>query len=382
MPKAPRRPALTSFPGLFHRAVTSVMACVLVLASALVAVAPPSLAAPADDQEIRIGRQGAAQLEARFKVVADPAVAERVGRIGAVVAAQSHRPSLPYSFKVVESKDVNAVALPGGFVYLTTGLLGFVRSDHELAAVIAHEVAHAALGHGMVMMRRANQAMFITLLIAIFSRDPALARGSTLVATGLLAGYTRDLEREADLASIDYLTRTPYSPVGVLTVLERLHRQERLAPQPDPGAFAEHPRTIERIQYVEEALRARRIPISRRAPANYLALAVREGTEGGASYAEILVNGKPIVRLADVARIREAAETLDRLFDEDLEPYEVTARETQGGWAVFARGWVVLRLSPRDIPPGGGTVRDLAAAVADRLRAAIDEDIRKRRLDG
>jgi predicted Zn-dependent protease len=341
-----------------------------------------ALAAPADDQEIRIGRQGAAQIEARFKVVTDPAVAGRVSRIGAVVAAQSQRPSLPYSFKVVEDRYVNAVALPGGFVYLTTGLLGFVRSDHELAAVIAHEVAHAALGHGMVMMRRANQAVFMTFLIAILSRDPALARGSTLVATGLLAGYTRDLEREADLSSIDYLTRTPYSPVGVLTVLERLHRQERLAPQPDPGAFAEHPRTIERIQYVEETLRARRIPINRRVPANYLVLAVREGTEGGVAYAEILVNGKPIVRLADAARIREAAETLDRLFDADLEPYEVTARETQGGWAVFARGWTVLRLGSRDVSPGGGTVRDLAVVVADRLRAAIDEDIRKRRLDG
>lgn len=338
------------------------------------AVTVPGVAAPADDAEIAVGRRGVAQIEARFKVVTDPAVVERLTRIGRTLAATAPRPHLPYTFKAVQLDEINAVALPGGFVYVTTGLLGFVRSDHELAAVMAHEVAHAALGHGMQLARQANRAMIVTVLIAVFTRDPSLAQGSVLFSTGLMAGYTRDMEREADLASIDYLTRTPFSPVGVLTVLERLRRREQLAPAPEP-IFPDHPKTVERVRYVTEALQARRIPLNRRVPANYLVLTVREVERG----AELLVNDRTIVRLADTARVRAAAEVLDRLFDTDLEPYEVVARETQDGWAIMARGFTILWVGPRDVGPA---VREFVSGAAIRLRAAIDEDIRRRRLDG
>jgi Zn-dependent protease with chaperone function len=359
-------------------------AFVLLVALLVAAVLPPRAAgAPAAEAaEIQAGRQAAQQIESRFKLVTDEAVVERVARIGAVVAAQSPRPRLPYTFKVVELPQVNAVALPGGFIYVTSGLLAFARSDHELAAVLAHEVAHAALGHGMEMQRRANRALFITVLVAIFTRDPTLFQGASLLAAGFMAGYTRDLEREADLASVDYLTRTRYSPVGVLTILERLHRQEQFSGHLDGYAFADHPKTAERVQYVQEALRARGIPLNRRAPANYLALSVTEGNEGGVPFAELVVNNRPIVRLRDVSRIQSAADMLDRLFDSDLEPYEVTVRETVGGWGVFARGFAVFRFGPDDASPGAGSPRDVAAAVSARLRAAIEEDIRRRRMDG
>jgi predicted Zn-dependent protease len=339
-------------------------------------------AAPAEDEEIRLGRRGAQQIEARFKVVTTPAVADRVTRIGNVIAAVSQRPRLPYTFKVIELDQVNAVALPGGFVYVTTGLLGFVRSDHELAAVLAHEVAHAALGHGLVMARRSTQALFITVLVAVFTRDPNLVQGAVIASGGVLSGYTRDLEREADLTSIAYLSQTPYSPVGVLTLLERLWRQEQLSGRPEVVPSEDHPSTAERVRYVEAELRARRIPLNRRAPANYLVLAVREGTAEGQPYAEIVLNDRMIVRLADVARIREAADLLDRLFDAELEPFELTVRESEGGWGIFARGWPVLRLTAQDVPPGAGTLRDFAYAIHSRLRAAIDEDLRRRKLQG
>ncbi len=339
-------------------------------------------AATSDDYEIRIGRRGAAQIESRFKVVKDPAINERVTRIGLVVAAVTERPQLPWTFKVVETPQVNAVALPGGFIYLTSGLLGFVRSDHELAAVIAHEATHAAHGHGMEMMRRANQAMFITILVAIFTRDPTLVGGTSIMSSGVLSGYTRDLEKEADLTAIDYLTRTPYSPVGELTLLEHLQRVEQLSGQSEFAAYGDHPTTGERIQYVEAALRARQIPINRRPAANYLVLSVREGTESGTRFAEILVNNRSIVWLADPARIKEAAEVLDRLFDSDLDPFEVTARETQGGWGLFARGWAVVRLTPRDVPAGVASVRDFAISISVRLRTTIEDDIRRRRMSG
>ncbi len=363
-----------------HRSWIAALVLLIFLAPVLAAPFPAS-AAPAEDREIILGRQGAAVLESRYPLVKDPAVVERVKRIGTAIGAVTERPHLPYTFKVVQLDQVNAVAFPGGFVYVTTGLLAFVRSDHELAAVLAHELAHAARAHGLEMQRRANQAAIVTLLIAIFTGDPNLIQGASVISGGLLSGYTRDLERDADLAAIGYLSRTQYSPVGELTLLERLQRMERLNPRPDPGAFADHPTTGERVQYVEAELRARRIALNRRVPANYLVLTVREGSDAGAAYAEILVNSRPIVRLPDAPRIKEAADLLDRLFDTDLEPYEVTARESQGGWGVFARGWPVLRLSPPDVPPGG-SIQDFAITIQTRLRLAIDEDIRRRRMQG
>ncbi|MDR7554423.1 MAG: M48 family metalloprotease [Armatimonadota bacterium] len=354
----------------------------MLLAALMLPAAWPSAAggASADDYEVRIGRQGAAALESRFAVVTDQTVVERLTRIGRAITPHTERPRLPYTFKAVQSPQVNAVALPGGFVYVTTGLLQFVRTDHELAAVIAHEVAHAARGHGLEMMRRANRAAFVTILVAVFTGDPALGAGAQVVATGLLAGYTRDLERDADLASIAYLTRTSYTPVGVLTVMERLRRLEQLSPRPSLGAFAEHPTVEERIRYIEAELRARGIPINRRLAANYLALTVKETSEGGVTYAELFVNDRSIVRLPEVARVREAADLLDRLFDQDLEPYEVLLRESPGGWSIVARGWPVLRFTAADAP--GGSARELAAAVHFRLRAAIEDDIRRRKLSG
>lgn len=362
-----------------RRAVLVLLPVLLVLA-----VGTPSRAfqvSPAEQREIQTGRDAAAQFESRIRVVTDPALNERLRKIGASVAANSQRPYLPYTFKVVEANFVNALAFPGGFIYATTGFLQFVRSDHELAAVLAHEVAHAALGHGMEMMRRANRNAWLILLVAVATRDPNLIQGGSLVAQGLMAGYARDLEQAADLASIDYLMRSPYSPVGVLTVLERLARLEQLSPQPE-AAFPNHPRTAERIQSVVEVLQTRGVSLNRRLAANYLAVTVREGTENGAAYAELFVNARAIVRLSDTARIRVAAETLDRLFDSDLEPYEVMVRESQGDSVILARGFSILRLTARDAPEGSGGTRELATVVAARIRTAIDEDVRRRRLEG
>jgi len=354
---------------------------ILLLLVPMLATPFAASASPAEDREIALGRQGAAAIEQRYPPLKDGPAVERVVRIGAALAAVTERPYLPWSFKVVNIDQINAVALPGGFVYVTMGLLNFVRSDHELAGVMAHEATHAAHGHGMLMMQRSNKTSIAMILIAILTRDPTLVQGASIVGGGMMAGYSRDMERDADLTAITYLSKTPYSPVGLLTLLERLLRLEQMSPQPQAPAFADHPSTAERVQYIETELRARRIALNRRAPANYLVLNVREGTDAGVAYGEILINNRSIVRLADVPRIKEAADLLDRLFDTDLEPYEITARETPDGWGVFARGWPIFRLSAPDAPQGS-TVREFATMILTRLRLVIDDDIRRRRLQG
>ncbi|MDR5704349.1 MAG: M48 family metalloprotease, partial [Armatimonadota bacterium] len=128
-------------------------------------------------QEINIGRQVARQLEEKYGLYRDPDIHSRVVAIGERLAAVSDRPGLPYSFKILNTSEVNAVAAPGGFIYLTRGMVFFVRSDDELAFVLAHEVAHAARRHGAQMIER-NFAWSLGLfiLIRILGGDPTAAQ--------------------------------------------------------------------------------------------------------------------------------------------------------------------------------------------------------------
>jgi len=338
----------------------------------------------AQEGEVEIGRRYAQQIESQYKVVTDPAVADRVSQIGREVVAASDRPDLPFTFKVLDLDSVNAVSLPGGFVYVTLGMVEFVRTDHELAAVLAHEVAHVVRGHGMEMIRRHTQAVFYTILVAALTRDPNLARGAQLVSLGVLSSYTREMEQEADRLAIIYLQRTRYTPVGLLTLMERL--RWRLEAQPDPGAFADHPTAEERVRYIETELKIRGVPLTRRIAGGYLRIQVRVVPERGQEVGEIYVDGRLVIRLLGLdggagERIQEIARRLDRLFNEDLRPYEVTTRPIGKDWGVFARASVlIVHVTSQDAAFFGSTPREVAAEIRARLAGALAESLWQRRL--
>ncbi|HLA24143.1 MAG TPA: M48 family metalloprotease [bacterium] len=358
----------------------SLLACVLALA--ILAASASASAAAADDAEIRIGRDSARAVEAQYKILGSGPDAERVTQIGRQMAALSDRPALPWTFKIVDLPDPNAVALPGGPVYVTKGMLTFIRSEHELAAVLAHEVAHTSFRHQMELMRRGNQAAFFVILAAIITRDVAAAQGAHLVSLGLLAGYTRDMERQADLAGIGYLARSSYTPVAALTVMERLRREEILRPGVDPGDLRDHPRTEERVAYIEAELKRRGTPLTRRPAANFLRVSTKTVAENGREIAELYVNDGLILRLQDVPRLQTMAAALNRFFDLDPEPGQVrseglgTVIEIVGGRATL------LRITRDDAALTGMSQNDLAAQIVARLQEAIRKDRQDRRFKG
>ncbi|HEV8338797.1 MAG TPA: M48 family metalloprotease [bacterium] len=340
------------------------------------AVPPPSA------DEVRIGRQLAQQLESRYPVVTDPALNEQMNRIAKTIVPVSDRDGVNYVFKILDVEVANAVSLPGGWIYVTKPMFGLVRSDHELAALLAHEIVHVAHAHGMEMQRRQTQAALITILIAALTRDPNAARGVQLASIGFLAHFTRDLERDADLTAVTYLAKTPYAPVGMLTLMERFAWEEQFRPSVDAGAWADHPKTIERIAYIEEELRRRNLPVIRRISANYLRLAVREIKETERTGGELLLNEKPLLRLSDIERVRDVSSRLDRLFNADLRSFEVALRQRDAEWVMTARGVTIATLTAQDAAWNGLSLRDLAVTVYARLRAAMEEDLRRRKLTG
>jgi predicted Zn-dependent protease len=375
-----RLPAKNSM-GKMMRALLAVILGMAVLAGSVTALPAPAAAAPSDDNEIRIGRDTAKNLELQYKIIGGQD-AERVARIGQEMAALSPRAGLPWTFKIVDLPDPNAVALPGGPVYVTKGMLTFIRSDHELAAVLAHEVAHTSFRHQMELMRRGNQAAFLVILAAIVSRDAGAASAAHLVSLGLLAGYTRDMERQADLAGVDYLARSPFTPVAALTLMERIRREETLRPTFDPGDLRDHPRTEERVAYIEAELKRRGIPLTRRTAANFLRLSTRTVMENGRELAELSVNDGVIIRLPDASRVATMAAALNRFFDLDPEPGQVRTETLAAAIDVVGGRATLLRISRDDAAFAGMPPGEFAAVIVARLQDAIRKDRQDRRFRG
>lgn len=358
----------------------SILARILVLA--LLAASAPASAATPDDAEIRIGRGAARAVETQYKIIGSGPDAERVAQIGRQMAALSDRPALPWTFKIVDLPDPNAMALPGGPVYVTKGMLTFARSEHELAAVLAHEVAHTSFRHQMELMRRGNQATFLVILAAIITRDVAAAQGAHLVSLGLLAGYTRDMERQADLAAIGYLARSTYTPVAALTVMERIRREETLRPGVDPGDLRDHPRTEERVAYIEAELKRRGVSLTRRPAANFLRVSTKVAVENGREIAELYVNDGLILRLPDGSRLQAMAAVLNRFFDLDPEPGQVRSEGFGSAIEIVGGRATLLRITRDDAAFAGTSPGELAAQIVGRLQEAIRQDRQDRRFKG
>lgn len=221
----------------------------------LVVIAPRPAAAAliSEAQEINLGRQAARQLEAEVGVVADPAMSERVRSIGHRVASVSSRPGLPWTFKVMRGKDVNAVSLPGGFIYATDGLMRFVRSDDELAFVLGHEVGHVAARHHVAMIER---YYFMSIVIQIaFGGNPSAAQIADLVRFFLTQGFSRENEFEADHLGVLHAHRAKFDASAGLGFMQRLRAAEGRDPSQVEVLLRTHPGLADRIVRVREQLR-------------------------------------------------------------------------------------------------------------------------------
>ncbi len=203
-----------------------------------------------DAQEVEIGRQAAPQFEAEFGGrYADARVQGYVRGVGLRVSAVSDR-SMPYDFAVLASKTPNAFALPGGPVYVTTGLLKIMNSERELAAVLGHEVGHIAAKHTVNgLQRQMGTAVLIEAIsYAAGSRGATAGKIAAIVANLTELKYSRDDEYQADEAGIVYMMRAGYNPYGMVEMLGDLQGLS----ESEPGRLAEmlstHPLTSKRVE--------------------------------------------------------------------------------------------------------------------------------------
>jgi len=200
------------------------------------------------ETEIRIGKQYAMQVDNSVKLVTDPVVTEYVNRIGQNLVRNSDA-QVPFTIKVIDSDEVNAFALPGGFFYVNSGLILAADEEAELAGVMAHEISHVCARHQMRQMTRANWAQIGTLPLIFVGGGIGYA---VYEAAGLglpitFMKFQRNFEAEADYLGLQYMYKTGYDPQAFISFFEKIQAREKKKPGTIAKAFASHPQTPDRI---------------------------------------------------------------------------------------------------------------------------------------
>lgn len=230
-----------------------------------------------EEAEIEMGRKAAPEVIKEFGRYDREELQAYVQRVGEKLAAQSHRANLVYRFTVLDSTDVNAFALPGGYIYITRGLLAYLNSEAQLAAVLGHEIGHVTARHS-VQQQSAAQAADIgftlgSILFPELANQGAQQLFNTL-GSALLSGYGREHELEADRLGAQYMAKTGYDPheiiavIGVLkdqeTFEKQLAAEENREPRVYHGLFASHPDNDTRLQQVVASAGVLRTPAATR----------------------------------------------------------------------------------------------------------------------
>src|SRR5438132_11647983 len=199
------------------------------------------------ESEIRMGKEYAQQVEASVKLIQDPVITEYVNRVGQNLVRNSDA-QVPFTIKVIDSDEINAMALPGGFFYVNSGLVLAADNEAELAGVMAHEIAHVCARHATRQMTRGQWANFATLPL-IFLGGPAgyAARmGASLLVPTAFMKFSRSFEAEADHLGVQYMYHAGYDPQQFISMFEKMESLEKKKPGTIAKIFADHPPTPDR----------------------------------------------------------------------------------------------------------------------------------------
>lgn len=247
-------------------------ALALALTACATAVNPvtgrPELTTMSPQREVQLGQQAAAQVESQIGLVRDPKLTAYVESIGQRLAAHSPRQDVTYRFAVADMEEANAFALPGGWIYVSRGLLALANSEDELANVIGHEIGHVAARHAAQRETRSTGVQILSVLGTLAAAAVGGAEAAQMIGqlgqvagAGLIASYSRDQERQADVIGQEIAAAAGWDPMGMATFLETLEREGRLrrgGQARAPSFLDSHPAAGERA--VVAARRAGELP--------------------------------------------------------------------------------------------------------------------------
>ncbi len=212
------------------------------------------------DTEIKMGKMYSMEIEKSTKFITDPVVVEYVNRVGQTIVKNSDC-KVPFTIKVIDSDEINAMALPGGFFYVNSGLILNADEEAELAGVMAHETAHVCAHHAVREQTRMNYAQLSTIPLIFIGgwTGYGIYEAASLAVPMTFLKFSRDFEAQADYLGVQYMYRAGYDPQAFISFFEKVQALEKRKPGLVAKAFADHPQTPDRILHSQEEI-ARILP--------------------------------------------------------------------------------------------------------------------------
>jgi predicted Zn-dependent protease len=214
------------------------------------------------EREIALGKGLAQEVERSSKLIDDPVVTEYVNRVGQNLVRNSDA-RVPFTIKVIDSDEVNAFALPGGFFYVNSGLILRAQEESELAGVMAHEISHVTARHGTKNATKGELMQMATIPLMLLGpvgwAGYGLYEGLNIAIPLTYLKFSRDSEREADFLGLQYMYKAGYDPNAFVTFFERIQVDEKRRPGTIPKVFSTHPPTPDRIEAAQKEI-ARILP--------------------------------------------------------------------------------------------------------------------------
>ncbi len=274
-------------------------------------------------KERQIGRKAIEQIEKEWPLTKDPAIESKLELILNHLEPFMER-RIDWEIRLVKTEEMNAFCLPGGFIFFTTGIIDTLKTDSELAAVMAHEMIHADRKHSLRMAAESNKVTLGALAVMLLSGGAAAPIILAQVAqVAITSSYTMELEVEADRLGLDALIKSGYSPTGMITLFEHFMYEEYKQPIHEYGIYMNHPNTPKRLDAAVKILHDRNIPIERKYPLGILRTDIKESTTD----IRLMVDGITVVSGSNISenkniitRIREA---LDKYLQAELAPYDL-----------------------------------------------------------
>jgi predicted Zn-dependent protease len=207
------------------------------------------------ETEIRMGKAYAMQLQKSVKFIDDPVVVEYVNRIAQNLVKNSDA-KVPFTIKVIDSDEVNAMALPGGFMYVNSGLILTADDEAEMAGVIAHEISHVAAHHAVREQTRMNYAQLGTIPLIFIGgwTGYGIYEAAQIGIPLTFLQFSRGFEAQADFLGVQYMYRAGYDPQAFVTIFEKLENLEKTKPHLIAKAFSSHPQTPDRIEATQKEI--------------------------------------------------------------------------------------------------------------------------------
>ena len=317
-------------------------------------------------RENKIGKKVSAQLEKEIPRVLDPSQEAKLAVIASKLTPYLQR-DLNYNVRIIEMKEPNAFSLPGGQTYITTGMLNFLKSDAEIAAVLAHEFVHADRAHGIVQAARNNRLSLLTIagIIAATQGAPEAMIMAQAVQTAAINRYSIELEKEADERGIDVLRKAGYNPAAMLTMMERLRVEHLKHDAVDPGIYQTHPDEQERVKAALKYMKDNGIEVQRKDVVQMLNLDVVKASGD----VRLTVDGAALFSLRETPEavnfLTEMEKRLDESLELELAPYDIQTAELDGGEVLMIKGKVLVRSS--ELPEGMPSIAEIRKRINETI---------------